>query len=41
MEPHRSQPVTALLVHLAALGVAILGISSLALLMAWAGRLMF
>lgn len=41
MEPHRTQPVTALLVHFAALGVAILGIGSLALLMAWAGRLIF
>ncbi|MCS3420017.1 MULTISPECIES: hypothetical protein [Pseudomonas] len=41
MEPHQPAPVTTLLVHFAALGVAILGIGSLALLMAWAGRLIF
>lgn len=39
MEQH--QPLTTLLVHVAALGLTLLGIGSLALLMAWAGRLVF
>lgn len=39
MEQH--PPLTTLLVHFVALGVAILGIGSLAVLMAWAGRLIF
>lgn len=39
MEQH--QPLTTLLVHFVALGLTLLGIGSLALLMAWAGRLIF
>jgi hypothetical protein len=35
------QPLTALLVHLAALAVTTLGIGCLALLLGWAGRLVF
>jgi hypothetical protein len=34
-------PLTTLLVHFVALGLTLLGIGSLALLMAWAGRLIF
>ena len=41
--PHMEQqrPLTTLLVHFVALGLTLLGIGSLALLMAWAGRLIF
>ena len=41
--PHmeQQQPLTTLLVHFVALGLTLLGIGSLALLMAWAGRLIF
>lgn len=35
------QPLTVLLVHLTALAFAILGIGSLACVMAWAGHLLF
>lgn len=41
MEPCRIPPQTALFIHFAALFVALLGIGSLALLLAWAGRLIF
>jgi hypothetical protein len=41
MEPCRTPPLTALFIHFAALFVALLGIGSLALLLAWAGRWMF
>jgi hypothetical protein len=37
----QQRPLTTLLVHFVALGLTLLGIGSLALLMAWAGRLIF
>jgi hypothetical protein len=37
----QQRPLTTLLVHLVALGLTLIGIGSLALLMAWAGRLIF
>jgi hypothetical protein len=41
MEPHRMQPLMIVLVHLAAFGLVSLGLVSLTVMMAWAGRSFF